>query len=75
MGKVSALKPRSATWASFASSSFVMTGSLRTIWRQDSGSGTRRFRSGPTVDSIDVTSSSRIWSRGGLVTCAKSCLK
>ena len=46
-----------------------------TIWRQDSGSGTSRFRSGPTVDSIDVTSSSRIWSSGGLVTWAKSCLK
>ena len=60
MGSVVDLNPRSATWASFARSSFVITGSFITIWRHDAGSGTRRFRSGPTVDSIEVTSSSRI---------------
>ena len=45
------------------------------ICRQLSGSGFSRLRSGPIVDSIDVTSSSRIASSGGLVTCANSCLK
>ena len=48
------------TFESFASSWFDRTGSLIVICRHDSGSGTSRFRSGPIVDSIAVTSSSRI---------------
>ena len=35
----------------------------------------RRFSSGPTGQTRDMTSSSRIGSMGGLVTWAKSCLK
>jgi hypothetical protein len=34
-----------------------------------------RFGFGPTKDTSDMTSSSRIGSIGGLVTCANSCLK
>jgi hypothetical protein len=52
-----------------------MIGYLMTICRQDSGSESSRLRSGPIVDSIEVISSSRIASSGGLVTCANSCLK
>ena len=47
-------------WRIRATSPFDSTGSGMTIWRQDSGRGSRRFPSGPIVDSIDVTSSSRI---------------
>ncbi len=46
-----------------------------TIWRHEAGAAISRLPSGPTVDSIEVTSSSRIWSSGGFVTWAKSCLK
>ena len=34
-----------------------------------------RFGRGPMNDTSDITSSSRIGSIGGFVTCAKSCLK
>src|SRR5258706_10522 len=60
---------------SFATCSLWMIGYLIPIWRHDSGSGFSRFRSGPIVEPIDVTSSSRMASRGGFVTCANSCLK
>ncbi len=52
-----------------------MTGIGSTIWRQESGVGSSRLASGPRVDCSDVTSSSRIASRGGLVTWAKSWVK
>ena len=52
-----------------------MIGYLIAICRHDSGRGSSRLPSGPIVDSIDVTSSSRIASSGGLVTCANTCLK
>ena len=46
-----------------------------TIWLQLSGSGASRLRSGPMVPASEVTSSSRMASRGGLVTWANSCWK
>ena len=52
-----------------------MTGYGSEIWRQEAGSGSSRLRSGPTVASSEVTSSSRMASRGGFVTCAKSWVK
>jgi hypothetical protein len=57
---------------SLASWSLSITGSRMAICRHDSGVGFNRLPSGPMVDSIDVTSFSRIASSGGLVTCAKS---
>ena len=48
---------------------------LDLICRHDSGRGSSRLPSGPMVDSIEVTSCSRIASSGGLVTCANTCLK
>ena len=55
--------------------SLSIIGYLITICRHDSGRGSSRLPSGPIVDSIEVTSSSRIASSGGLVTCANTCLK
>ena len=40
-----------------------------------SGPGFSRLRSEPIVVSVDMMISSRMQSIGGLVTCAKSCLK
>ena len=51
-----------------------MDGNL-TIWRHDDGPGSSRLCSGPMVEPRAVTSSSRMASRGGFVTCAKSCEK
>src|SRR5262249_31957643 len=42
---------------------------------EGSGGAAGRISSGPLVVSTDITSSSRMGSIGGLVTCAKSCLK
>ena len=42
---------------------------------QFSGFSSRRFPSSPTYTVVDVTISSRIASRGGLVTWANCCLK
>ena len=39
------------------------------------GVSSRRFRSEPTLACTLITTASRIESIGGLVTCAKSCLK
>ena len=52
-----------------------MTGNGNTIWRQLAGPGSRRLASGPIVAATLVTSSSRIASSGGLVTCANSWAK
>ena len=60
---------------SFATCSLWMIGYLIVICRHDSGSGSSRLRSGPMVEAMSVTSSSRIASSGGFVTCANSCLK
>ena len=38
-------------------------------------SGSSRLGRGPISETSDITSSSRIGSIGGLVTCAKHCLK
>ena len=62
-------------YSSLASSSLVRTGLGMTIWLQLAGSGASRLRSGPMVLASDVTSSSRMASRGGLVTWANSCWK
>ncbi len=62
-------------WRSFATWSLWRIGYSILIWRQASGAASSRLPSGPMVDAIDVTSSSRIASSGGLVTCAKSCAK
>ena len=59
----------------FASSSLSMTGYGSTICRQLAGPGSSRLPSGPMVADRLVTSSSRIASSGGLVTCAKSWVK
>ena len=67
--------PSSLMWMSLASSSLSMTGYGSLRWRQDAGPGARRLRSGPMIRAMQVTSSSRIASSGGLVTCAKFCLK
>ena len=68
-------KPGSAMDRSFAKSSLSMMGDKILIIRQLSGTGFNRFCSGPRAVLIDVTSSSRMASRGGFVTCANSCLK
>ena len=57
------------------SSSLVITGNGTTTWRHDAGVGFSRLASGPIEPLRLVTSSSRIASRGGLVTCANSCAK
>ena len=67
--------PSSLMWMILASSSLSMIGNGSDSWRQLSGPGSSRLASGPTDDDTAVTTSSRIASSGGLVTCAKSCLK
>ena len=59
-------------WMILFSSLPPMTGNGSTIWRHDAGPGSKRLPSGPVEDSSEVTSSSRIASNGGLVTCANS---
>ena len=44
-------------------------------WRQCAGVAASAFCSGPIDVASEVTSSSRIASSGGLVTCAKSWVK
>ena len=75
MDTVVALKPGRFTWRMRASSSLFSIGVLSLIWRHASGTGSSRLPSGPMLVAIWVTSSSRMPSRGGLVTWAKSCLK
>ena len=75
IGKVIERNPRAMMLRSLATSSLLRIGEGIVIWWQLSGSGRSRFPSGPMVLSIEVTSSSRMASRGGLVTWAKSCLK
>mmetsp|Transcript_25316 Transcript_25316/g.78974 ORF Transcript_25316/g.78974 Transcript_25316/m.78974 type:complete len:282 (+) Transcript_25316:743-1588(+) len=63
-----------SSWSA-ASSSGVRTGCSTTRRAQFSAPASSKFDSGPTGQTNDMTSSSRIGSMGGFVTCAKSCLK
>ena len=58
-----------------ASSRSATMGDRNLNWRQCSGVSSNRFCSRPMKALKEVTSSSRMASRGGLVTWAKSCLK
>ena len=64
-----------STWMILASSSLSITGKSRINLRACSGAASRRLGSGPMAPAMDVTSSSRIASSGGLVTWANICLK
>ena len=59
----------------FASASLSITGNGSTSLRACSGRSSSRFGSGPMAPPIAVTSSSRIASSGGFVTCANICVK
>ena len=69
------MSPSRLMWRILARSSLEMTGNGSTTIRQDAGCGSSRLDSGPMVPASEVTSSSRIASSGGLVTCANSWLK
>ena len=59
-----------------ASSSLSITGNGSTTCRQDAGAGLEQVAPpGRCVPTSEVTSSSRIASSGGLVTCANSWVK
>ena len=58
-----------------ASSSLSITGKSSEICLACSGVAVSRLSSGPRPDFIDVTTSSRIESSGGLVTWANCCVK
>ena len=72
---MSVRKPGRSNSTSLPSSSLVRMGVGSSVCRHDSAEGSSRFPSPPIVVDTWVTSSSRMASRGGLVTCAKSCLK
>ena len=59
----------------FSSSALEITGDGSATWWAASGPGSSRLASGPMDRSVAMMISSRIASTGGLVTCAKSCLK
>jgi hypothetical protein len=67
--------PSALMWMSLASSSLSMTGKGSSICRHAAGLVSSRLSSGPIVVPREVTSSSRIASSGGLVTCANSWVK
>ncbi len=67
--------PSSLMWMILARSSLSRIGNGNVNWRQLSGPGDRRFASGPTLVPTEVTTSSRMASSGGLVTCANNCWK
>ena len=76
IGRVTDANPRQPSSSlSLAIWSLSTMGRSSAIWRHDSGFGSSRFPSPPAPVKTEVTSSSRIASRGGLVTWAKSCLK
>ena len=66
------MSPLRLMWRILDRSSLEKTGNGRTICRHDAGVGSSRLASGPIDPLRDVTSSSRIASSGGLVTCANS---
>ncbi len=69
------MSPSALMWMSLASSSLSITGKGRVTLRQDAAVGSSRLDWGPIEDSSEVTSSSRMASSGGLVTCANSWVK
>ncbi len=69
------LKPDFFILRMVSNSALVKTGCLTNNLRQCSGVSLRIFFSGPRYVCRLITSSSRIGSIAGLVTCAKSCLK
>ena len=75
MSIVRALKMWWSTWRSFSSSWLRMIGWSITSWCACSGVSVSRLPSAPTPVPRLITTFSRIGSIGGLVTCAKSCLK
>ena len=72
---VSAFSPGRSRAFTRANSRLDRIGRSNRRWRQCSGVSANRSFSDPRVVCRAVTSSSRMASRGGLVTCAKSCLK
>ena len=74
-GNVADLAYPSSMARIFASSALVRTGRWSLSWRHCWGVSSNRLPSQPMNDSTEVTSSSRMASRGGLLTCANSCLK
>ena len=75
MSSVRELKTLESTWRSFSSSPLRRIGVFIASWRACSGPSSSRLRSEPTPVPTLITIASRIGSIGGLVTCAKSCLK
>jgi len=67
--------PSSLMWMILAKWSLLITGNGKTNCRQCSAFASSRLPSGPTAVPIDVTTSSRIASNGGFVTCANNCWK
>jgi hypothetical protein len=68
-------KTEVSTSRSVSSSWLRRIGWSMTSWWACSGVSSSRFCSAPTPVPSDITIDSRIGSIGGLVTCAKSCLK
>ena len=75
MGSTPTLKPGSSRRRIFAISSLVMIGHSSSTRRHADGCGFSRLPSEPSRVSAEMIRSSRMLSMGGLVTCAKSCLK
>ena len=75
MSSVRERKTLESTWRSFSSSPLRRIGVFIASWRACSGPSSSRLRSEPTPVPTLITIASRIGSIGGLVTCAKSCLK
>ena len=75
MSSVCASKTAESTWRSFSSSGERRIGVSIDSWCACSGVSSNRLRSEPTPEATLMTTDSRIGSIGGLVTCAKSCLK
>src|SRR3954454_20790926 len=75
MSSVAVSKTSWPTWRSVSSSTLRITGPCITSWWPCSGASTSRLPSAPMPVETDMTTASRIGSIGGVVTCAKSCLK
>ena len=67
--------PSSSRCTNWSSWSLSITGKFSWIWRVRVCCVESMLAMGPTAPAMDVTSSSRIASSGGLVTCAKDCTK
>jgi len=75
VGDEAGMSPSRLMCRIFTSWSLSITGKCTTTCRQEAGPASSRLPSGPSVPLNEVTSSSRIASRGGFVTCANSWLK